>query len=619
MIFKNLHGTTRKIFSIGIGADQSTLSPDITRKRLEVSGNNDDRWIVGDNPLSIQFSFPGDTVPSGGDNTGKYGICHTTDGSYSAGNIYYDDGTSLVSVKVTSGVSIVTSDAISGTLSLAANTLYTAESSTAPYSWTAKSTGGGAEHNDLSGRSDADCHPISAVTDLQDELDLRPRYLLHVKAAEALTAGDELSMDVNGEMQKYPATGGEGTSEYTTNDVTHHAAVFLKSSDNTGIIVYRKDGTDALYFKCAQGNPDGSISYSAESSLVISSGIQEVRLCRISDTQFGYIWADGSRVGLGTGSQNGITSAPTLGTTQDLASTSGASSCDVCWDPDESHLIGVYAYSGAVYNRYCSISGNDVSAPPYSQIGMVYGTQCRCATEGGNVIVTAINGTESNWREAKWYKPWFGTGRYDDQTGTATVSNCSTHCGLKVQDGNIMSQFKYGTSIQTYKATYSSGSTMGTPVTYGSAITGDDGDLIQTGSGAGYTAIISGTHIKIYEGTLTGTYSLIYTSVFTLSTSSLTISALMFGAVFAFGFVGDYADAKKVWLIDSSATRTDHFIGVSYGDVAQGAYFDVDIALPLIVLPRNYTPGTMYEYGPYKYQVVMQRQAVIIIEATTIM
>ena len=619
MIFKNLHGTTRNIFSIGLGSTRSILSPNSTKKNLEMLGDNGEHWTIGDSPLLIRFNFNGNNPPFVGSNTGKYGICHTSGGSYTAGALYYDDGNSITIVTVFSGLSIITSADISGTISLSANLLYTAESNIAPYSWTAKGLKPDTEHNDISGRSNSDCHPISAITDLQDELDLRPRYLLHVKAAEDISAGDELSMDVNGEMQKYPATGGEGTSEYTTNDVTHHAAIFLKTSDNTGVICYRKNGTDTLYFKCAKGNANGSISYSAESSLTISAGITDLKLCKINDTQFGYIWSDGSRVGIGCGSQNGISSAPTLGTTQNLVSTSTAVSCDICWDSEKSHLIGVYAYSGTVYNRYCSISGNNVSSPPYNQISMVSGTECRCCTEGGNVIVTAINSGSSNWREAKWYKPFFGTGRYDDRTDTETVSGCSYHCGLKVQSGNILSQFRTGTSIQTYQATYSSGSSMGTPTTYGSAITGDDAELIQTSSGAGYSAVLSGNHIKIYEGTLSSTYTLIYTSIWAVNSASVNLSSLMFGSVFAFGFTGYYADANDVWLIDSSATRTDHFIAVSYGNVSAGSYFDADIALPLIVLPRNYVPGTMYEYGPYKYQVVMPDHAVIIIEATTIM
>jgi hypothetical protein len=91
----------------------------------------------------------------------------------------------------------------------------------------------------------------------------------------------------------------------------------------------------------------------------------------------------------------------------------------------------------------------------------------------------------------------------------------------------------------------------------------------------------------------------------------------MFGSVFAFGIGYNFDDSHKVYLIDSSVTRTDHFIGVCPYNVLQGQKVNVDIALPLITLPREYPPGTTYFYGPYKYQVITHNQAVIIIEATT--
>lgn len=46
----------------------------------------------------IEGSFTGASPPSPGANTGKFLICHTDGGSYSAGDIVYDDGTSLLDV-----------------------------------------------------------------------------------------------------------------------------------------------------------------------------------------------------------------------------------------------------------------------------------------------------------------------------------------------------------------------------------------------------------------------------------------------------------------------------------------------------------------------------------------
>ena len=90
----------------------------------------------------------------------------------------------------------------------------------------------------------------------------------------------------------------------------------------------------------------------------------------------------------------------------------------------------------------------------------------------------------------------------------------------------------------------------------------------------------------------------------------------MFGSVFAVGAIGDYAWANMVILVDSSATRTDHFIAVAPTAILQGQKFKADIALPMITLPREYPPGTMYEYGPYSYQVITHNQALVILELT---
>lgn len=450
------------------------------------------------------------------------------------------------------------------------------------------------------------------------DLTLIPQYLLHTAAAEDLTAGDNLSMDVNGNLQKYPATGGEGQSQYTMDNVDINSAIFLNASNNQGIIVWRNNiNTNIINFVTAQGNQDGSISYSPAGSLSLGNSIITLRLCKIDTTRAGLIWSDGGGTNLGVIQNNGISSAPTIGTTKGIGGVSIVYGVDVVWDYSKNYLIGVYSENGTIWNRYSSISGNNVDSPPYGGINMMSGTQVRCTTEGNNVIVTAINGTTSNWREAAWNKPWIGTGRYDDMTGTTTVQNCTNHCGLQVQTGTILAQFWYNNTLQTYQTSYSSGSSISTPVAYGSSIIGKSADLIKTDSGIGYSLVLKDNGvIEVYEGTLQGTYDHIYTSTVNIGTNVTNIQSLMFGSVFAVGVIGDYSWSNQVILIDSSVTRTDHFIAVSPYDILQGQHFNADIALPLITLPREYPPGTIYQYGPYKYQVITHNQAVIIIEAT---
>lgn len=89
----------------------------------------------------IEFSFDGASPPSPGDNTGKYGLCHTSGGGYTAGAVYYDDGASVAVVAVYKSQVIVTTDAVTGTVSLVADGLYVAETGSAPYTWTLKGDG----------------------------------------------------------------------------------------------------------------------------------------------------------------------------------------------------------------------------------------------------------------------------------------------------------------------------------------------------------------------------------------------------------------------------------------------------------------------------------------------
>jgi len=454
------------------------------------------------------------------------------------------------------------------------------------------------------------------------DLTLVPQYLLDTIAAEDLSVGDELSMDVNGSVQKYPATGGEGNSEFTTDNVILHSAVFLNGSNNQGIIVWVSDGESKIKYRLAQGNPDGSIDYSPIASYSTSGIPHALRTCRIDNTKAGVIYSDGSGVKMTLIVGNGLGSAPSIEAPKTLDSTmSSVQGVDCVWDHDNGNLIGVFSISNTVYNRYCYVhDGHYIDAPQTVKIAMVNGSKVRCVSEGNNVIVTAIDGTISRWIEAAWYKRfWWSDGEYKDLTNEVTVSDGTNHCGLQVQAGTILSQFEHNGILTTYQTTYSSGNSMNTPTQFSIQIDGIWGDLIKTDSGIGYSVILTPSHkVEIYEGTLQGDYELTYTSEFIVHSTNEEIQGLMFGSVFAFGIGYNTDDANKVYLIDSTVTRTDHFIGVAQYDVLQGQRISVDIALPLITLPREYPPGTIYYYGPYKYQVITHNQAVMIIESTII-
>ena len=88
----------------------------------------------------IGFSFSGGSAPSAGTNTGKFGFCHTSGGSYTAGDVVYDDGgTTLSNFKITYPLHVTTTTSISGTISMIANGIYSNDAGT----WTLKGDGAG--------------------------------------------------------------------------------------------------------------------------------------------------------------------------------------------------------------------------------------------------------------------------------------------------------------------------------------------------------------------------------------------------------------------------------------------------------------------------------------------
>lgn len=82
----------------------------------------------------ISYSFAGATPPSPGANTGKFGFCHTSGGSYTQGQIVYDTGTALILIPDEVATGLTTRSAISGAISFNANCFYVLQEGT----WTLK-------------------------------------------------------------------------------------------------------------------------------------------------------------------------------------------------------------------------------------------------------------------------------------------------------------------------------------------------------------------------------------------------------------------------------------------------------------------------------------------------
>ncbi len=86
----------------------------------------------------IVFSFTGASPPSPNANPNSFGFCHTSGGAYTAGDIVYDNTSSLQTIPASVASAVTTRSAVSGTISLNANGVYVNQAGT----WTLKGDGG---------------------------------------------------------------------------------------------------------------------------------------------------------------------------------------------------------------------------------------------------------------------------------------------------------------------------------------------------------------------------------------------------------------------------------------------------------------------------------------------
>lgn len=160
-IFSNLLGTMSSFFQLGgpagprlndnsgvveaktsDGAAYANINAANAVADTSVTTQLDLKHMAG---IEVAFGFDGGTPPSAGGNTGKYGMCGKTGGSYTAGDIIYDTGSALQAITVLSGAKITTSVAVSGsgyTVTTIQNGLYNLVSAS-PNVWSLRGDGNG--------------------------------------------------------------------------------------------------------------------------------------------------------------------------------------------------------------------------------------------------------------------------------------------------------------------------------------------------------------------------------------------------------------------------------------------------------------------------------------------
>jgi hypothetical protein len=139
-LFKDFIGTMQTYFQIG-----GTAAPRIKNNSsvLEIKNAADNAFaklralyiaasddvnvvatLIDSTAKVIQFSYDGASPPAPNANPGKFGFCHTTGGDYTQNDVVYDNVTALIKLPRESVKLIITTDAVTGVVSLNADGVY---------------------------------------------------------------------------------------------------------------------------------------------------------------------------------------------------------------------------------------------------------------------------------------------------------------------------------------------------------------------------------------------------------------------------------------------------------------------------------------------------------------
>jgi hypothetical protein len=461
------------------------------------------------------------------------------------------------------------------------------------------------------------------------DIELVPEYKLRAKASMPLVAFDRVSMDVNGNIQKYPATGGEGNSTFTDKVVDKHNIVYI--GNNIGIVIYSEANINKLYMKPGQAQADGSITWGSELTLDTGGSVQKISSVHINDSYANITWVEDSATSLRStnittnGSIIGVGSVITPGNAGSRAQVTDAG---VCFDSSLEQLIWAWYEDGkSIYNNYASFNQTTINPSGSEDIDMAFGSsvqELEVTTEDENIVVQAMSSAGGvYWREAGWNDSRWNDD-YDQLSSVAVVVSSGAYSlgGIQANNGAIFGQAQVGLDEwQTYYAGYSSGEQIYTVNAFGGSISAQEACLVNTDSGIGYNIIFDSNNVfKVYQGSSSNPnagYQPVYTGAATLDTiNPYEEYVIMFGSNFAIVIAGSDEIKNEIYFIDSNATRTDNYIGNAAQAVGIGEEVEVYIGLPMINHSMSYARGDVFYLGPYKYQAVDEHRVLMIVEET---
>ena len=466
-------------------------------------------------------------------------------------------------------------------------------------------------------------------TPSEDNIDFRtvPQYKLVVKAGTPLTQYDDVSLNINGDAQKYPATGGESTTEFTTRNVIDSTMSYI--SGGTGVVAFKEETTNDVYLKAGTSDGIGGVNWGTEVLVSDLGGSEciEMNSCSMTTTYcaFSFVMSNGQwfSVIVYTSNPNIIQKSNAFQVLGGLVE-----SGDFAWNPTDYELVITMCYNGGqVYSGSIYVSGFNQESQNWTQLtGMPSSIQCQIAYNYRDACIQTI-AADGNvyWIECYRYQfnSW-DTPTYNDLTNARNVITGALElAGVEAYNYTMFGQVKLANgNWQTYYGQFSAGSTMPVASVYGAEIVGKKASIYKSTSGIGYNAVVNAVdNLEIWEGSysnLSGGFSKIYTSTFTMTSSTHDkMTALLFESAHAIMGVGDISASKDLFIIDSNITRTDNYIGNAMADTNMGDYVEILLGLPIIAHSLNYSPGTIFFFGPYKYQVITKHQMVVILEEVT--
>jgi len=435
-----------------------------------------------------------------------------------------------------------------------------------------------------------------------------------------IISGDEVCLDINGNLQLYPSPKGENIREFTPRDLLNHG--MIEFQDDIMVAIY-STSSSGIYLKPITFGDNGAVIDGNESQVNISGIIISIKTSRLSDNSgvVGFlndsgdmyifrITTDGTDVSVGDIYK------------QQSSTSNNIISFDVGASSDQNNiLIGwIEENTNKIFNNYGGYVSTDLDIDLSGTI-----TEFDCdnpiniditnSPTQDNIIFQVLTSTNDIiWKDALWNSSWSG-GNYDDFSNSKTISGDAINiCGISSNKTSgterIIGQFQTSSGFETFFAEYTSGGTIQSGVKFGDTLSGKSAKIIISDSDLVFNLVIDNNDkFNVWKGdthNMNG-YSKIYSS--RISSGATTdineIILRMVGTKFILMVTSNIDVMNDIYYMYSNIIKKDIFIGVAIDDIPSGSVGYTTILFPLLKNELNYNSGDFMEIGPFTYHQII--------------